>query len=222
MKNTVLLLVFSLAFTACGNNRSAEKAEGSEAVNVNEASGQEYSIVNENSDLHWRGTKPAGQHVGTVAISEGYVTVENKEITGGSFIIDLNTIVDTDLKDEEMNSKLVGHLKSPDFFDVATFPFAKFEITSLTPQNAETASDNSFKATHILNGNLSLKGITKNISFPVIISIDENTVIAYSDEFAIDRTQWNVNFMSKSIFAELKDEFINDLINIKIETEFKK
>jgi YceI-like domain len=222
MKYTYLILGMVLALSSCGNNRNADKVSTNEALKVDEVSGQEYPIVKENSELFWRGTKPAGQHTGTVDITKGFIYMKDNEITGGSFIIDLNTIVDTDLKNPEMNAKLVNHLKSADFFDVANFPFAGFEIVSLESYKTNAKSENNFEPTHLVNGNLSIKGITKNISFPVSISMGNNSVIAISEEFAIDRTLWNVNFKSKSVFAEFKDDFIGDFINLRIETEFKK
>lgn len=222
MKNTYLILGVALILNACGNNKNAEKVSASEAVKVEETKGLEYSIVKENSELFWRGTKPAGQHTGTVEILEGFIKSNENVITGGSITIDMNTIVDTDLDNAEMNARLVGHLKSPDFFDVANFPYAQFEIVSMESYKAETKAENSFEPTHMVNGNLSIKGISKNISFPVTISMSDNSIVVISDEFAIDRTQWNVNFKSKTIFAEFKDDFIGDLINIRFETEFKK
>lgn len=64
-------------------------------------------------------------------IREGYVTVENGEFNGGEFVIDLQTIVNEDLGDPDMNAQLVGHLKSSDFFHVDSFPVTIFVITSV-------------------------------------------------------------------------------------------
>jgi polyisoprenoid-binding protein YceI len=221
MKNLYLIFGLALILSACGNNKNAEKASTNNAVQVEEATGQKYLLVKDKSELHWRGTKPAGQHIGTVDFAEGYLTLDGNKITGGSFTIDLNTIVNTDLENEDMNARLVGHLKSADFFDVSNFPYAKFEIASIEPFQSETESPNGFKASHLVSGNLSIKGITKNITFPVLINLSDDTVVAFSEEFSIDRTLWNVNFKSKSVFAEFKDDFIGDLINIKLKMEFK-
>jgi polyisoprenoid-binding protein YceI len=43
----------------------------------------------------------------------------------------MNSIVDTDIADAGMNGKLVGHLKSDDFFSVVAFPTAELVITKV-------------------------------------------------------------------------------------------
>lgn len=61
-----------------------------------------------------------------------------------------------------------------------------------------------------------MKDIEKNISFGATITKEEGKYKAVTVPFAIDRTQWNVQYGSKSIFADLKDKFINDNIELKI------
>ena len=96
---------------------------------------QQSSKVNlSESKINWSGKKPAGEHKGYVKLSDGVLKVNKSEIKGGSFTIDMNSITNTDLTDEESNKKLVTHLKSADFFDVQKFPTAKFVITKVTKQ----------------------------------------------------------------------------------------
>jgi len=215
----LLILISVFSFAACSNG-SAKKANTEYAKKVSDTSGETYTLSVDESQIHWRGTKPTGEHNGTVNLSEGSLTVKEGSVTGGTFLIDLNTIVNNDLENENMNAKLVGHLKSPDFFDVANYPAAKFEITGIKKYESEVKD--GFIPTHKVEGNLTMKGITRNISFPAKIEVKENKITAISDEFSIDRTLWNVNFKSKKVFAELKDNFIGDLIHLKIKTEFTK
>lgn len=90
------------------------------------------------STVTWKGTKEFlnDSHTGTIGISNGFLTMDGDKITGGEFTIDMNSIQNTDLTDTSMKEKLVGHLKSPDFFDVANHKEAKFVITKVTAKSA--------------------------------------------------------------------------------------
>jgi polyisoprenoid-binding protein YceI len=167
------------------------------------------------SKVNWTGKKPTGEHTGYVKLSGGEILLENKEIKGGSFTIDLNTIINTDVTDKDMNGKLVGHLKSPDFFDVAKYPAAKFVITRVS-KAAGTAAG-ALKATHTIEGDLTIKGITRKIRFDASINELNGKVTATTAPFTIDRTLWGVNYQSKSVFAELKDQFIYDDMTLSID-----
>ena len=177
-------------------------------------SGKLYVNTND-SKVNWKGRKPTGEHSGYVKLSGGEINLDHNEITGGSFTIDLNSVVDLDLKDGGMNRRLVGHLKSADFFDVAQYPTAKFVITKVSKvPRTDAAAD---KATHRIEGNLTIKGITKRIGFDASVNLLKGKLVASTAPFTLDRTQWNVNYQSKSIFAELKDQFIYDDMTLSIE-----
>lgn len=167
------------------------------------------------SKVNWTGKKPTGEHTGIVKLSGGELVLDKNEITGGSFVIDLNSIVDVDLKDEGMNGKLVGHLKSADFFDVQKYPTAKFVITKISKLSGATAA--SANATHKIEGDLTMKDITKKVNFDASINLLNGKLTAKTVPFIINRTLWGVNYQSKSIFAELKDQFIYDDITLSIE-----
>jgi len=223
MKKSIFLIGLVVALVSCQSKPSAESAGAGDAQNAALASGAEFSVNTAASTLNWKGSKPGGEHVGTVSVTEGKLSAENGKLVAGSFTIDLNTIVCADLTDAEMNGKLVGHLKSADFFDVAQFPTAKFELVSASELPAGTpASADGIQATHQVTGNLIMKGITKSISFPAQVSVGESEIKAVSAPFAIDRTQWSVNYGSKSLFAELKDNFINDEMIISLNLSFGK
>jgi polyisoprenoid-binding protein YceI len=215
MKKSIFAFGLALALISCNTKNGADKTNSGEAGQVSQATGTEFLLVNDSTAVvNWTGSKPGKDHIGTVSVSEGRINIADNKIVSGSFTIDLNTIKDIDLPDAEWNGKLIGHLKSPDFFDVAQFPTGKFEIVSVT----EKAGSDSVT----ISGNLTLKGITKSVSFPAEVKIGEETVSASSAPFVIDRTQWGVNYGSKSIFAELKDKFINDNIVLALNISFKK
>lgn len=209
---TKILSLFLLTgiVAACGGPQG-DKAKTGEAQEVSATTGDvSMKIDNAASTIDWTGAKPTGKHNGTIGISEGNLMLTDGNIVGGKFTIDMNSIVNLDLTSAEDNGKLVGHLKSPDFFDAAKYPTAVFEITS-----SEAVSGNA-NATHNITGNLTMKDVTKSITFPVNVVIDGNQLKANTPEFLIDRTQWNVQYGSKTIFDNLKDKFINDEIALKI------
>lgn len=216
MKKLFVLSLVTAVVMAC-NPKNADEAKTGEAQKAADSSGEMYA-VSEKSTVYWRGTKPTGEHVGTVAISAGKIAVEDGSVTAGSITIDLNSIVNDDLEGD-MNARLVGHLKSEDFFHTSEYPEAKFEIVSLEDYSSN-APESGITPTHIVTGNLTMRGETKSITFPAAIEVSEKKVSVKTNEFSIDRTLWGVNFKSKKIFAELKDDFISDMINLKFDVTF--
>jgi polyisoprenoid-binding protein YceI len=219
MKKIVYLFGIATLLMAC-TPKNAEEAKTGEAQNVAKSAGAEYIMNTDGSQIMWRGTKPGGEHYGTISASEGKVMYENGIVTGGKFTIDLNSIVCEDLEGD-MNARLVGHLKSEDFFYTEQYPEAVFEIVSISDFNGENPAE-GVSPTHEITGNLSMRGETKSITFPAMIKIEDDRIIAKTNEFSIDRTKWGVNFKSKSVFAEFKDDFINDMINLQFEVAFDK
>lgn len=196
MKKFTLILSVVITLAACNN--TAEKATTIDSQDVITTEGSTSFTIDSTTLVTWTGFKPTGKHEGIFKVSEGFLMVKENNLTGGNFTIDVNSLSNTDLvADPESKGKLEGHLKSPDFFDVAKYPTAKFEITSVEPFVTATDS-NSTKiltvgATHIIKGNLTLKDSTKNISFPAKVTIDTTTAKADA-EFNIDRTQWGLNY----------------------------
>jgi len=219
MKKVVYLFGITTLLIAC-TPKNAEEAKTGDAQNVAESSGAEYAMNTEASQIMWRGTKPGGEHYGTVSASAGKIMVEDGNITGGNFTIDLNSIICEDLEGD-MNARLVSHLKSEDFFYTEQYPEAVFEIVSISEYTGENPAS-GVRPTHEITGNLSMRGETKSITFPAMVKTEGNKFMAKTNEFSIDRTKWGVNFKSKSVFAEFKDDFINDMINLQFDVEFEK
>lgn len=171
-----------------------------------------YNADNSASTVGWKGSKLAYFHYGTIALKSGMIAVENGKPVAGKFELDLTTINDEDQKDPADKAKLEGHLKSADFFDVEKYPVATFEISKIEP-----VVDNNY----MISGNLSLKGVAKEITFPGKITVSVTGAEAEA-EFSIDRTEWGVNFNSGSIIKDLVAEnIINDNIAFKIKVVTK-
>lgn len=212
MKKFTLFLSTAVILAACNNSSDSEKAATTETQLVQTAQGTPYA-VDSASTITWTGSKPTGQHTGIFKVNEGNLLVSDNRLTGGSFTISISSLANLDLaKDPENKGKLEGHLKSPDFFDAGKFPTAKFEITSVEPYSADSAS--AIKdATHLVKGNLTLKDSTKNISFPAKVTIDANTAAASAD-FNIDRTLWGMNYKGPE---NPQDWVIRKEVNIKLD-----
>ncbi len=157
------------------------------------------------SKLEWKGYKVTGSHAGTIDLKSGAVVIKNGGITGGTFEIDMTSLVSTDLQGE-YKGKLEGHLKSDDFFGVDKHPTAKLVLTKY-----KKTGKNSYQ----LTGDLTLKGITKSISFPASLYGNKATA-----NLKIDRTQFNVKYGSTSFFEGLKDKAIYDEFDLVIDIEF--
>jgi len=172
-------------------------------------SGEAYKIA-PGTKINWMGQKVTGKHMGTINISEGQLMVANNTITGGNFTIDMNSINCTDLDEKSGKTKLEGHLKSPDFFDVAKYPTAKFEITKVV-----TVKNNP-NITHNIFGNLTLKDVTKNIAFNTKLVVSDGKLISTVPNFKIDRTVFNVEYNSGKLTGIAKDKIILDEIQLGI------
>jgi polyisoprenoid-binding protein YceI len=151
------------------------------------------------SSVKWLAKKVTGEHSGTIGMKEGNLVVEKGKITGGKIVIDMNSIANTDLADATWNAKLVGHLKSDDFFGVASFPTSEFVITKVESNGTS----------HVISGNLTIKGITNPASFTATSVRDGKNTI-YSGTMTVDRTKYNIRYGSKSFFDDLGDKAIYD------------
>ena len=216
MKNLLILLLAlgTVTMFSC-KKASGEEAKVSEAAAVATSVGQDIPVNLSTSVVNWEGAKPTGTHTGTISLSEGVVTLQNGAVSGGSFVLDMTSITNTDQKGD-MKAGLEAHLKGlsegkeDHFFNTPVHPTGKFAITKVTKLN------NDPSASHLVYGNLTLKGITKEVGFKANIKVNGSSVSVETPAFTIDRTQWGVNYGSKSIFDDLGDKFVNDDIGLSV------
>ncbi|MFK7952804.1 MAG: YceI family protein [Ekhidna sp.] len=158
------------------------------------------------SSVEWLGKKVTGQHNGTVQLKEGSLSMdESGNLTGGTFTMDMTTLISTDLSGE-YKGKLEGHLKSDDFFGVATYPTATFVITKAVPQGP---------GKYKVIGNITIKGTTKEIQFPATVETKDGRVTAKAD-ITIDRSKYDIRYGSGSFFDNLGDKTIYDNFDLTI------
>ncbi|AOW20550.1 YceI family protein [Urechidicola croceus] len=209
MKKIILAIALVVVAVSCKVD-SKNKVETSDAEKVVATEGSTYKVNTEKSSLTWKGFKPTGSHNGTISLANGSLNVADDNIVGGKFTIDMNSIVCLDLPEEGDYGapKLVGHLNSPDFFDVAKFPTATFEITEV-------------KSTSI-SGNLTIKGITKNISIPATSGVANGFATLKSELFKVDRTEFGIEYKSMKLADMVKDKSIDDLIEMSFDVIVQK
>lgn len=152
------------------------------------------------STIAWVGKKVTGQHNGTINFKSGEVNLQHGTLTGGTFVVDMTSINTTDLEGD-YKGKLDGHLKSDDFFGVATYPEATFVITKVTGDK--------------VSGDLTIKGHTEKSAFT--LTTKGNTI---SGDIKINRTKFDIRYGSKSFFDNLKDKAIDDEFELSVNIVF--
>lgn len=210
MKKSVFSLGLATLFAgilmvSCDSKPANTETAATEEVEAVEVS--EVLVVDASgSTVEWLGKKVTGQHNGTIAVQAGELQLAGDKIVGGTFTIDMASIVCLDLKDEEYNGKLVGHLKSDDFFGVATYPTSTMKITQVTSKGG-----NEYEVT----ADLSIKEKTNTITFPATITMDDNGVSAVA-ELVFDRSKFDIKYGSGSFFDNLGDNLIYDDVKLNI------
>lgn len=177
-------------------------ASASFAVSPKKA--ESFKVEASKSKVAWLAKKVTGQHNGVVTLNSGTLSVSEGSITGGSFTINMTSIECLDLQGE-WKDKLVGHLKSDDFFSVEKNPMSKFDITNVSKKGEET----------IVTGNLTIKGITQSISFPASISQKGKVIVAIAT-IKIDRTKFDIKYGSKSFIEGIGDKAIDDEFELQV------
>ena len=195
------IVAIGAAVVSCKKKADEAATTEVEAVATSQMASTKYIVNTDASVIDWTGHKPTGKHNGTINLESGVFTVNDGIVESGTFMITMSS-----LKDSEGNAKLEGHLKSADFFEVETYPNAAFEVTGHEMVDGKS----------MLSGNLTLKDVKNNVTFPVTTSNEGDALTLTSEMFTIDRSKWNVKYGSKSFFDDLGDKFINNDIELKI------
>jgi polyisoprenoid-binding protein YceI len=199
--NLVLLLII----IGCGKKNDSNpmlKQVGTVSINHGE-----YKVNNYESKLIWKGKQlSTKEHDGTLEISSGSVNIDKSGNIYGDIEINMESISTTDLEGR-WKEKLDGHLKSPDFFGVKSFPIASIKFNG----NKNKTTNGEVK----LDGYLTIKGTTHPIIFLAKLNQKGNKIIAKAP-VSFDRTKYNVRYGSGKFFENLGDKLIYDEINIDV------
>ncbi len=167
---------------------------------------QAFQVKTDQSEIRWQGGNSITRkkHYGLVNLKSGWLSVKDQRLIGGEFIVDMMTITNQSLTGESQQ-KLITHLSGDDFFAVEQYPESRLVLTAVNMVGDE----------YWVSGNLTIKNITQNITFPAKLAINDQYISAQAD-FSIDRTQWGVKYGSNNFFSNLGDKAIDDEINFQI------
>lgn len=192
MKKNVLSIVLALIV-------------GTIATATTPIDGEKKPVKATESKVTWKAYKVTGSHYGTIALKEGALEFDGDKLIAGEFIVDMTTINTQDLQGDS-KGKLDGHLNSDDFFSVAIHKTSKLAFTDV-----KSTGKNSYKVI----GDLTIKGITKPVTFDVSVYRSKATATV-----KVDRTNYDVKYGSGSFFDNLGDKAIYDEFDLVVDLEF--
>jgi polyisoprenoid-binding protein YceI len=194
MKRLIFILIALLTVAASGFGQTKYTADPSATI------------------LKWKGTKVLGEHVGTIALKDGWINWKRNSIVSGSFEINMSSLKDEDQKDDKMRNMLENHLKSDDFFGVEKFPLSTLEI------NTPTAFR---KGKAYITADLTIKGIKQPISFYATVK-DNGNELVFTAPITVDRTKYGLKYGSGKFFSGLGDKAISDEFTLDVTLIVKK
>jgi polyisoprenoid-binding protein YceI len=149
------------------------------------------------SKLGALGAKVTAQHPLDFHDFEGVVGLDGEQVSGVGFVAKIATLT-TD------SDRLTGHLKKEDFLFADKFPVATFRSTEVK------AGSDAAGMTHTVTGELTIRGVTKLVTFPAKIEVAADAVKA-ATEFTIDRQDFGVTYPGK------KDDLVQDNVLLRID-----
>lgn len=173
-------------------------------VTVSAPAADLYKIDPKASTINWKASKKLGTtHVGSISVKEGQIQADkNGLVSGGVISVDMTAITNEDLKGSpEYHKKLLGHLASEDFFNVAKYPVSSFKILNVSAKSKDEV---------LVKGELTIIGKTNPIEFPAKVTM-VNGVLNGEATLKVDRTKWGLKYGSGNFFKELTaDKIINN------------
>jgi polyisoprenoid-binding protein YceI len=169
-------------------------------------SAQTKNVDASKSSIVWTGKKVTGAHEGTINLKDGNLVFKGKTLVGGTFNVDMTSMIVTDLKAGQGKEKLEGHLKADDFFGTD-----KHQTATLVFKKVVTKSPNVYTVT----GDLTIKGITKPVTFDLATTANSATT-----KVVVDRTKYDIKYGSGSFFDNLGDKAINDNFDLVVALKF--
>ncbi len=166
------------------------------------------------SKVTWMGSKVIGSsHTGNIKIKSADIKYKDNQPASATVVIDMASITNTDLKDKKYNQKLVGHLKSEDFFNVS-----KFKTSTLKVDGIQKASDKFY----FLTGKLTIMGVTKDVKLKAEVDKEDANMQVVNVDFDFDRTDFGIKYGSGSFFKGLGDKMISDEVKMQVRLHINK
>lgn len=204
----------ALLLASCGAGETPVEKEApveKKVEQVQKKPGMEhfYQVNPGESQIHWTAKKVTADHTGTIEMKTGKLSYNDGLIDKAKFIIDMKSIVCTDIEDEGYNEKFIDHLFSDDFFSVNKYPFALYEIGA-----SRRLKDGTVQAI----GQLKIKG--KEVKQQMIMKLTPSgNKIRMEGEMEIDRTAFGIRYGSGKFFDNLGDKMIDDTFTLKFDLQ---
>jgi polyisoprenoid-binding protein YceI len=204
MTRTFLFAALAALAAACAKDPTSGKQQAAVAEPRAEAPAsaatETVTLSPSNTRIGYVGAKVTAQHRGGFATFAGTASIVDGAPVKSRVAVEIDV---ASITEEEDNQKLLGHLKSPDFFDVAKHPKARFVSTEIR-EGSDVAG-----ATHTVTGNLELRGVSKSVTFPATIAITPEAV-KVNAEFGINRHDWGISYPG------MQDDLIKDNVLLSI------
>ncbi|HVF46219.1 MAG TPA: YceI family protein [Pyrinomonadaceae bacterium] len=166
--------------------------------------GTAHAITPELSKVEFTGSKVTGKHDGGFKNFTGVIDLVGNKPETSKVAIDIDTTsVFTDAEG------LTKHLLTPDFFAAEQFPLATFISTKIEPDTPKGPGN------FIITGDLNLRGVKRTITFPAVITLTPNSVIAKA-EFSVNRKDFGIAYAGKA------DDLIRDDVVLRFELTARK
>ena len=176
-----------------------------------------YTLNPEQSSIQWKGRNHNSSHYGTVDCLAGDFTTSSKAFTG-SLSVAMDSIKNTNLQGDELQPVLEAHLKSDDFFFVNRYKTATLTIH----EGRMTSSPILTQKNCVVQGDLTLRGKTKDIQFEATLAPDADGNLLLEAHFDLDRTRWNIIYGSARFFDFLGMHQVFDDISLELRLKLEK
>lgn len=164
----------------------------------------------DSSRIEWTGFEHGGPRTGYFDLKDGKIRILDGQVIGGTFNIDIASMSATDMASADLRNMMLDKLQGPDFFNMALYPSARFEILEVTPVTGNKYNG-VLGSNALVHGQLTMLGKSMVISFPAKIELDQERIVVDA-AFRLDRTEWG---MTSS--ADPKDElYVEKAVDIRV------
>ena len=155
---------------------------------ISQAQNQErkYSFDLNKSVIKWVVSQGEDEYTGTLRLKEnGYILMNDKTLSQVVVFVDSKSIECVKCGNEEDSKKLIKFIKSSKFLNVMNMDYAAFKM--LNQEALTDSKDGNFN----VEGSLSIKGYTNNVSFPVFLELKKEKIMA-KGSIPLNRMLWNL------------------------------
>lgn len=214
-----LLIFVAVSIFSCDKPPTGDRAIITDEVLVEQGVGDAFEVDTVNSWVRFTGHGMGKDQLGTINVVYGSVMADGDKVTGGTFLMDFASLAIKRRPEQEGETDDAGpvpRLLTGDIFEPETFGTSEFVITKIEPYKPKEGEESLVKGANFsVSGNLQVKNVTKNITFPARIDLDGDRLEGEAD-FDIDRRQWALEYGDG---LTLDDNFFSEKVNIELHIE---